>query len=204
MRGCVVNPARFVSGVNAHKTKEECATTGHAKRSSGRTSNQIEGIVMKQMKQECPLINVWLTWIGVPALAIAMGMLTYWWAGGFVLVAGVFAQFYYVRMFPRISRLLGYGSVENVKASAPAESRVTAKVILYTANVCPFCPIVKKRLAELQRELKFELEEKDITFRQDIVREKGLRSVPVVETDGRYWVGNATTAQLVEFLTHSK
>lgn len=159
---------------------------------------------MKQMKQECPLVNVWLTWLGLPALAIAMGLFISWWAGGFVLIVGVLAQVYYVRIFPRISRFLGYGSVRNVETNVALQPRVTSKVILYTANVCPFCPIVKKRLTELQRQLNFELDEKDITFRQDIIKQKGFRSVPVVEVNGRYWVGNATSAQLVEFLTASK
>ena len=159
---------------------------------------------MKQVKQECPLFNVWLTWLGLPALAIAMGLLKSWWGGLFVLLVGVLAQILYIKIFPRVSHLLGYGSVENVEASVPSQPKVTSKVVLYTANVCPFCPILKKRLAELQRELHFELEEKDVTFRQDIIREKGLQSVPVIETDGRFWVGNATSAQLVEFLTLSK
>lgn len=159
---------------------------------------------MKQMKQECPLVNVWLTWLGLPALALAMGLLQAWWAGIFVLLIGVLAQILYVKIFPRISHLLGYGSVENVQASVPPEVGTVARVVLYTANVCPFCPIVKRRLVELQRNLGFEFEEKDVTFRQDLIREKGLRSVPVVETDGRHWVGNATTAQLVEFLTLRK
>ncbi len=155
---------------------------------------------MKQMKQECLLVNVWLTWLGIPALAILMWILQAWWAGVIVLFAGILAQVLYLRIFPRVSQMLGYGSVENRAASVPPNSNAISKVILYTANVCPFCPIVRKRLAELQSEMHFELEEKDITFRQDIIREKGLRSVPVVEADGRLWVGNATTAQLVEFL----
>ncbi len=159
---------------------------------------------MKEMKQQCYLWNVWLTWLGIPALAIMMGILQSWWAGVFVLFAGILAQVLYVRIFPRISRSLGYGSVENVEASVPPEAKAISRVVLYTANVCPFCPIVKRRLAELQSQLRFELEERDVTFRQDIIKEKGLQSVPVVEADGRYWVGNATTAQLVEFLTDGK
>ncbi len=159
---------------------------------------------MNRMRQECPLLNVWLTWLGIPALAAAMWVLEAWWAGIIVLLAGVVAQAGYVKIFPRISRLLGYGSVEDVTASVPAEAKGVTRVVLYTANVCPFCPIIKKRLAELQSELHFELEEIDVTFRQDKIKEKGLRSVPVIESNGRYWVGNATTAQLVEFLTANK
>ncbi len=49
-----------------------------------------------------------------------------------------------------------------------------------------------------------DLEEVDITFWPEIVKAKGFRSVPVVEADGRYWVGNATTAQLVEFVTKAQ
>jgi len=73
-------------------------------------------------------------------------------------------------------------------------------VTLYTANVCPFCPIIKRRLAELQRQHRFAIEEVDVTFRPEIVRAKGLRSVPVLEANGRRLVGNATSAQITEFL----
>jgi len=75
------------------------------------------------------------------------------------------------------------------------------RVTLYTANVCPFCPIVKRRLAELQRQGSFELEEVDVTFRPDVIRAKGLSSVPVLEAGGRRLVGNATSAQIAEFLS---
>jgi glutaredoxin len=72
---------------------------------------------------------------------------------------------------------------------------------LYTANVCPFCPIVRQRLAALQHTLDFELSEVDVTFQQALIKQKGIRSVPVIEADGRRWIGNATTAELVSFLT---
>jgi hypothetical protein len=75
---------------------------------------------------------------------------------------------------------------------------------LYTANVCPFCPIIKQRLVELQRTFGFELSEVDISFHPGLVKQKGIKSVPAVETDGRLWIGNATTAQLVSFLTNAK
>jgi len=76
-------------------------------------------------------------------------------------------------------------------------------VTLYTANVCPFCPIIKRRLAELQRHNRFEIEEVDVTFRPEIIRAKGLRSVPVLEANGRLLVGNATSARIAEFLRTS-
>ncbi|MBC8402130.1 MAG: glutaredoxin family protein [Candidatus Marinimicrobia bacterium] len=77
------------------------------------------------------------------------------------------------------------------------------RVTLYTANVCPFCPIVSRRLNELKRQIPFELEEVDVTFQPKIVRQKGLRSAPVIETDGRFLVGNATSTQIAAFLTEA-
>ena len=153
------------------------------------------------MKQQCNLANVWSTWLGLPALAILMGIFTGWWAGVIVLVAGVVAQIYYIRIFPKVSRALGYGSVEDVPSESSKRTLAASKVMLYTANVCPFCPIVRGRLRELQRTMGFELSEVDITFQPGLIRDKGIRSVPVVEINGRYWTGNATTAQLVSFLS---
>lgn len=159
---------------------------------------------MKPMKQQCYLYNVWFTWLGIPAIAILMGLLAGWWASPFILFVGVFAQVVYVRVFPKISRWLGYGSVEDEAAEPPNQSPAGSKVLLYTANVCPFCPIVRQRLVALQHTLGFELSEVDITFQQGLMREKGIRSVPVIEAGGRLWIGNATTAQLVSFLTGTK
>ena len=156
---------------------------------------------MKEMKQHCYLINVWFTWLGLPLLALAMGIYQKWWAGALVLIAGIFAQVGYVRIFPRISSLLGYGSVENEAPASQPQVAGISTVTLYTANVCPFCPIVRKRLTELQQQMGFVLEEVDVTFRPELVKSKGFRSVPVVEAGGRYWVGNATTAQLALFLS---
>lgn len=156
---------------------------------------------MKQMKQQCLLISVWMTWIGLPVLAIAMGILQSWWAAAFVLLVGVFGQILYLRIFPQVSHLLGYGSVGNVAAEPPMQTKAISKVVIYTASVCPFCPIVKRRLVGLQSNLNFEFAEVDITFRPDLIKEKGFRSVPVIEVDGRFWFGNATSAQLAAFLT---
>ena len=156
---------------------------------------------MEPMKQQCYLVNVWSTWLLLPALAIGMGFYAGWWAGVAVLLAGVFGQIYYLKIFPGVSRWLGYGSVEDVAAESAMRTQTVSRVTLYTASVCPFCPIVKRRLIDLQRNLGFELVEVDITFQPGLIREKGIRSVPVIEMDGRYWVGNATSAQLLAFLT---
>ncbi len=168
------------------------------------------------MEQRCHLSMVWLTWVGLPLLAVVVGIRTglvagraLGVAGGFgiglaaglvVLGVGVAAQVFYMRWFPHLSSLIGYGSVADTPAPPlPAPARLP-DVTLYTANVCPFCPIVKRRLAELQRQNPFEIEEVDVTFRPEVIRAKGLRSVPVLEANGRLLVGNATTAQIVEFL----
>lgn len=153
------------------------------------------------MKQECKLIMVWFTWIGIPVLALIMGILQGWPAAVAVLIIGVFAQVYYVKVFPKFSHLLGYGSIEDVAADIVPEIKVLSKVILYTANVCPFCPIVRQRLTGLQKDLEFKLEEMDITFKPNLIKEKGFQSVPIIEKDGKYLFGNATSAQIIEFLT---
>jgi glutaredoxin len=90
--------------------------------------------------------------------------------------------------------------VADTAAAPTAPSKPLPAVTLYTASVCPFCPIIRRRLAELQRQHAFEVREIDITFRPEIVRAKGLRSVPVLEANGRLLVGNATSAQIAEFL----
>lgn len=132
-----------------------------------------------------------------------MGVFSGWWASLFILAVGVLAQIIYIRVFPKISRSLGYGSVEDVPSEAHSPTIPVSKVALYTANVCPFCPIVRQRLVELQPTLRFELLEVDVTFQPGLTRDKGIRSVPVVETEGRLWFGNGTTAQLVSFLRRS-
>lgn len=156
---------------------------------------------MSTQKQQCYLWSVWLTWLGLPLLALTMGLLQAWWSGVIVLLVGILAQVLYVRFFPRLSQVLGYGSVEDVKAETGAGTAMDgSKVTLYRASVCPFCPIVQERLQRLQEEYGFELEEVDVTFEPQMVRAKGFRSVPVIEHEGRYQAGNATTAELVRFL----
>ena len=153
------------------------------------------------MEQRCYLGAVWMTWLGLPLLAIVVGVRVGWAAAGAVLLIGVVGQMLYIRWFPYVSRWVGYCSVDDVPAG-PASMSVGQfpRVTLYTANVCPFCPILKRRLAEMQRQSHFEVEEIDVTLRPDVIRAKGLRSVPVIEANGRLLVGNATSAQLADVL----
>ncbi len=53
---------------------------------------------------------------------------------------------------------------------------------------------------EMKRNLQFDLRVVDVTFQPQLVLKKGWKSVPIIEVSGRYWVGNATSAQLLEFL----
>ena len=156
------------------------------------------------MEQRCHLPMVWLTWLGLPLLAALVGLRIGVVAGLAVLAVGVVAQVLYVRWFPSISRLMGYGSVADTLAAAVPTSGMLQGVTLYTASVCPFCPIIRRRLAELQRQSSFEVQEIDVTFRPEIVRAKGLRSVPVLEANGQLLVGNATSAQISEFLERAR
>lgn len=152
------------------------------------------------MQQRCYLIMVWLTWIGLPLLAVLIG-LRFGMAGGLAILAvGILAQVLYVRWFPHLSRSMGYGSVADTPASAAPAAGSLPDVTLYTASVCPFCPIVRRRLVELQQQAGFGITEIDVTFRPELIRAKGLRSVPVLESHGQLLVGNATSAQIVEFL----
>jgi len=152
------------------------------------------------MEQRCYLAAVWLTWLGLPLLAFVVALRVGLLAAAAVLALGIVGQILYLRWFPYISRWVGYGSVADTAADPASIAVPLPHVTLYTANVCPFCPIIKRRLAELQRQHRFEIEEVDVTFRPEIIRAKGIRSVPVLEANGRLLVGNATSAQIVEFL----
>jgi glutaredoxin len=155
------------------------------------------------MKQECPISFVWLACLGLPLLALILWLSQGWLAAIFVLLVGIVGQMAYIHWFPRISRWIGYGSVKDVPAEHTTENIAAPKVTLYTANGCPFCPIMKRRLIELKQQMSFELNEVDVTFQPQIVMQKGLRSVPVIEAGGRYIVGNATSAQIAAFLTEA-
>jgi glutaredoxin len=156
----------------------------------------------RTFRQRCYMANVYGSWLVVVAL-IAVVL---WWSGPlaavFVGAVGAAGLWLYVRTFPSVSGLMGYGSVADVKG--PARGTVARKVTLYTAVGCPFCPIVRRRLHALRREQGFELEEIDVTLRPRLLVAKGIRAVPVVEVDGRAHIGNATTAELASFIAMMK
>jgi glutaredoxin len=153
------------------------------------------------MEQRCHLVMVWLTWLGLPLLALVVGVRAGALASVLVLAVGIAGQWIYIKGFPSIAGWMGYGSVADIPAAPAQPAAPLPRVTLYTANVCPFCPIVKQRLAALQQRTPFDLDEVDVTFRPQIVRAKGLRAVPVIEANGRLLVGNATSADILAFLT---
>ena len=93
---------------------------------------------------------------------------------------------------------MGYGSVEDRPATIVPHTSV--RVILYTGLGCPFCPIVKRRLADLRSRMAFELNEVDVTFRPELLISKGIRALPVIEIGKATWVGNGTSEQLAQFI----
>lgn len=151
------------------------------------------------LKQECPLAFVVLAWamyiVGIPVLFLLgqVGTLLLW------IVLAPAAMWAYIHWFPSISRFMGYGRVDDRPAATGTRSPVD--VTLYTALGCPFCPIVKRRLNELEPKLGFHVREVDVTARPGILISKGIWSVPVVEVGERLIVGNATSEQLANLIT---
>jgi glutaredoxin len=149
------------------------------------------------LKQQCPLAFVVLAWAMYIGGTVALVVMRQWMIlGTWILVAPV-AMWAYVKWFPAISPLMGYGRVDDVPA-VPLPS--TAMVTVYTALGCPFCPIVTHRVRELEASMGFTLREVDVTARPDILTRKGIWSVPVVEVGDRRIVGHATSQELVAFI----
>jgi len=63
------------------------------------------------------------------------------------------------------------------------------------------CPIVEKRLAELQKKMGFELTEIDVTLKPEILIKKGIRALPVIEVAEALRVGNGTSEEIADFIS---
>ncbi len=150
------------------------------------------------MKQQCHISFVYGSW-----LILLCGLIFFIIKGdnihacSWVFFIALFLWLY-VRYFPSLSRFMGYGSV----ADRPAKDiqPVDTKVILYTGPGCPFCPLVKRRLIELQSKMGFELDEINILLKPDLLIAKGIRALPVVEVGQTHLIGNATSDQLATFI----
>jgi glutaredoxin len=153
------------------------------------------------MKQQCHISFIYLSWI-----VYIGGIVVYLALGRYVqavvwLAIVPFVMRAYVKYFPSLSGMMGYGSVEDKPAAGTVAS--SAHVVIYTGIGCPFCPIVKNRLTTLQAKMGFQLEEIDITFKPELLMSKGIRALPVIEVGGRLSVGNATSAKLAALISGS-
>ena len=150
------------------------------------------------MKQECPIINVYSTWVMYVA-GIAGTLYFHKWAlAAYWIIFVPVGLWVYVRLFPRISAHVGYGRVDDKSATSVVHSPV--RVRFYTALGCPFCPIIEQRLAGLQQQMGFTMEKIDVTLKPGLLAEKGIRSVPVVEVGDERIVGHATSEQLAQLV----
>jgi len=154
---------------------------------------------MRQKLQQCSMAAIYLNWAIVGAGAALFLLRSGWPAAVAWTAVAPLSVWGYIRVFPRISRHLGYGAVtdEPARSVPPAAPR---RVTLYTALGCPFCPILRDRLRLLSGEWGFELEEIDVTAHPELLRAKEIRAVPVVEVDGRTHVGFATTRHLADLI----
>jgi predicted DsbA family dithiol-disulfide isomerase len=97
---------------------------------------------------------------------------------------------------------LGYGRI--VDEAAEAAGNAPAKVVLYTALGCPFCPLMEQRVEDLRKQMGFTLEKIDVTLRPDLLTAKGIRSVPVVEVGARLLFGLVTTKELAAAIAEAQ
>ena len=150
------------------------------------------------MKQQCYIASIYGSWLFIIAIFV------FYLSGGHyleaILLPFLVAYFLwlYVRYFPRLSQVMGYGSVDDQAAENVQHSEV--KVHFYSGVGCPFCPLVKRRLTELQQRIGFTLVENDVTLKPDILIAKSIRALPVIEIGNARWVGNATSQQLAQFI----
>ena len=149
---------------------------------------------MLGVKQQCHISMIYCTWAAYLGGLVFLGYRGMWGFLGAWLLCAPLLQWLYIRKFPSLSPMMGYGPIadEAVQPSAPAPVKVT----LYTALGCPFCPLVEQRLEDLRKQIGFSLEKIDVTVRPDLLAAKGIRSVPVVEARGKLLVGLVTTKEL--------
>ena len=153
------------------------------------------------MKQQCHISMIYLSWAVYLGGLAALAWHSYWAFGAIWLVAVPAVQWLYIRKFPSLSTAMGYGRIADQPAALVASAPM--KVTLYTALGCPFCPLIEQRLDSLQKAMNFSLEKIDVTLRPDLLASKGIRSIPVVEIQGRYLAGLASTRDLAAAIAQS-
>jgi len=153
------------------------------------------------MKQQCHVSMIYCSWaVYLGGMAVLAWRSEWAFAAAWLVCAPLF-QWIYIRKFPDLSSLMGYGEVTDEKARD--KMAASTKVTLYTALGCPFCPLIEERLEELRKRMHFPLEKIDVTLRPDLLAAKGIRSVPVVEIDGRLLFGLVTSKELCEAIAEA-
>ncbi len=152
------------------------------------------------LPQQCSIVMVWFTAVVYVGAAILLAfvapfpMLVGW------LAAVPLFLWLYVRVFPRISSAMGYGSVADQTTAVGEAPPAPKHVTLYTGLGCPFCPIVERRLKALQGRMGFLLEVVDVTARPDVASREHIRALPTVKVDGQRRAGCATTDELIALI----
>lgn len=151
------------------------------------------------MKQQCYLAMIYLNWLVFAGILIFLFIHHLYLFALACLVVLPIGMWGYIRVFPSISQIMGYGRMVDQPARVIDQSET--QVRLYTALGCPFCPVVKQRLLALREQMGFDLAEIDVTLKPGLVAAKGIRAVPVVEVGENQLTGNATSEQLAELIT---
>ena len=157
--------------------------------------------------QQCSVAGLAFGWMAY-AVGVPYFLYRQEWVVAAVWTAGVPAlRWALYHFFPRISRFLGYGRIDDRFSSdlpGPGNPPVPVAVTFYTFFSCPFCPIVLARLQALQQQMNFSLTTIDVTLKPQLLTAKQIRSVPVVELDGDRLVGNSTTEQLAALIARGR
>jgi glutaredoxin len=154
------------------------------------------------LKQQCAVTNLYFSLL-MFAILYAGGVVFFAyrsnWPGLVLwLVMLPCARWVGLRLSPFTSKWRDQGSVDDKLPSSVNKAHV--EVALYSHNGCPYCPIVKRRLEALQKEMDFTLTKIDLSFKPQVAASKGIRSVPVVEVGKQRLMGNATTEQLAQLI----
>ena len=150
------------------------------------------------MEQRCTILNLYLNWLILfagAAFFAATGR--FFFLAVWIIGAPVF-QLAYIRIFPKISKVMGDGPIVDDAAGTPHPAPID--VTLYTAAGCPFCPIIEERLEALRQTMGFRLTRIDVTARPDLLTAKKIRAIPVVEVGGQLRTGNMTSRELAELI----
>ena len=151
--------------------------------------------------QRCQVSTLYRIWLAYAAGLIIIAILRHWIALLVWACATPIGKWLQVRHYRYFSAWFGYGKLEeDRKAPSPVRVPTTTAVTYYRALGCPFCPTVGERLRALQQQMGFDLRVVDVTLQPQFLAKLGIRSVPVVDVDGRRLVGSATSQQLAELI----